>query len=163
MWRGERKRQREEEGMKRPRQMWRKHAGKRGTMWESEKKETDGRKWQLQFPISVLREAEKRRKRGGGGRKKEHVVHLFNWTDSSGFERWRDFQSLQTVPVNPAEERMLSDLPLCIFSFTQALGRVLCQELSQERRKWGEKCEKKRLGWDNNVIHKWLLFMICLG
>lgn len=50
-------------------------------------------------------------------------------TDSFGFEGRRNLQPLQTVPVNPAEERMLPDLPLGVHSSSKTLGRVLCQEL----------------------------------
>lgn len=51
-------------------------------------------------------------------------------TDSSGFERWLDLQSLQAVPVDPVEEQMILDVPFCVLSSTEALPRVFCQELT---------------------------------
>lgn len=50
-------------------------------------------------------------------------------TDSFGFEGRLNLQPLQTVPVDPAEEGMLPDLPLRVRSPSETLGRVLCQEL----------------------------------
>lgn len=50
-------------------------------------------------------------------------------TDSFGFEGRLNLQPLQTVPVDPAEERMFPDLSLRVCSSSKALGRVLCQEL----------------------------------
>lgn len=50
-------------------------------------------------------------------------------TDSFGFEGRLNLQPLQTVPVDPAEEGMLPDLPLRVQSSSQTLGRVLGQEL----------------------------------
>lgn len=75
------------------------------TTWESENEKTDG------------------------GKSKERGKETR--TDSSGFERRLDLQSLQPFPVDPAEEQMILDVPLGVLSSTQTLARVLRQELTK--------------------------------
>lgn len=54
-------------------------------------------------------------------------------TDTSGFEGRLYLQSLQPVPVYPAEKWMLPQLSLCFLSSTQTLGRVLREELGEKQ------------------------------
>lgn len=54
-------------------------------------------------------------------------------TDTSGFEGRLYLQSLQPVPVYPAEKRMLPQLSLGILSSTQTLNRVLGEELGEKQ------------------------------
>lgn len=63
-------------------------------------------------------------------------------TDSSGFEGSLYLQSLQSVPVYPAEKRMLPQLSLCILSSTQTLSRVLGEELGEKQME--KECQKNR-------------------
>lgn len=85
-----------------------------------------------QFPKSTIGERKREERETGKGeteqregRSEESICS----TDSFGFEGRLNLQPLQTVPVDPAEEGMLPDLPLRVQSSSQTLGRVLGQEL----------------------------------
>lgn len=70
-------------------------------------------------------------------------------TDTSGFEGRLYLQSLQPVPVYPAEKRMLPQLSLCILSSTQTLSRVLGEELGEKQM---EKLSKKNKKDGNTLV-----------
>ena len=53
------------------------------------------------------------------------------YTYNSWFERWLNFPVHKLQPVNVSKEHVILDVLFSIFSTTQALGRVLGQELQQ--------------------------------
>lgn len=74
-------------------------------------------------------------------------------TDTSGFEGRLYLQSLQSVPVYPAEKRMLPQLCLRILSSTQTLNRVLGEELGEKQMEKERKTEMMELRLLSNLSH----------
>ena len=98
----------------------------------------------LKVPLEIEREKERGREEREGSAETDKKKDRFQkssektalWslesicsTDSFGFEGRLNLQPLQTVPVDPAEERMFPDLPLRVRPPSKTLGRVFCQEL----------------------------------